>query len=113
MVDSSCDCPKLDGINIDPLRLQGHANQRRYDLHLRWKQLQQVIVNLFRFSTDTGFLLMISEIRERKKGAAKVAGEFWNVSVGKRNLLSFFGVLPQSSAVLHHNCVYALRSHPH
>jgi len=56
---------------------------------------------------------MISEIREKKKGAARVTGEFWNVSVGKRNLLSFFGVLPQSNAVLHHNCVYALRSHPH
>lgn len=52
---------------------------------------------------------MIAEIREKKRGAARVSGEFWNVSVGKSNLLSFMGVVGSTAPILHHNCIYALR----
>ena len=63
-----------------------------------------------RFSTDSGFVLVISEIREKKKGAPKVSGEFWNVSVGKRNILTFFGDFSATAPLLHHNSIYALRT---
>jgi hypothetical protein len=55
-------------------------------------------------------VLLISEIREKKKGAAKVSGEFWNVSVGKRNILTFFGDFTASSVLVQHNCIYGLRT---
>ena len=62
-----------------------------------------------RFNTDTGFILLIQEIREKKKGAAKVTGEFWNVSVGKRNILTAFGEFYPTGVLIHHNCIYGLR----
>jgi len=65
---------------------------------------------IFRFSTDSSFVLVISEIHERKKGAAKVSGEFWNVSMGKRNILTFFGEYYATNAVIMHNCIYGLRT---
>ena len=52
---------------------------------------------------------MINEIRERKKGAAKVTGQFWNVSVGKRNILTAFGQFYASGVVIMHNCIYGMR----
>jgi hypothetical protein len=53
--------------------------------------------------------LQINEIKERRKGAAKVNGELWNASVGKRNLLTFFGAYSPSNVVVHFNCIYFLR----
>ena len=50
------------------------------------------------------------EIRERNKGAAKVSGDIWNVSMGKKNVYSFSGLFSQSNVVAHHNCLYALRT---
>ena len=64
---------------------------------------------IFRYSSDKGFVLQINEIRERRKGAAKVNGELWNVNVGKRNLLSFSGAYSPANVVVHFNCVYFLR----
>ncbi len=77
-----------------------------------YSEVKTVISNfclIFRYSTDKGFILQINEIRERRKGAAKVNGELWNVSVGKRNLLTFSGAYSQSNVLIHFNCIYFLR----
>jgi hypothetical protein len=50
------------------------------------------------------------EIREKIKAPAKVSGELWNVSIGKKNVLSFFGVFNQSNVIAHYNCLYAIRA---
>jgi hypothetical protein len=53
---------------------------------------------------------VINEIREKKKGAPKVAGYFWNGSVGKRNILTFFGDFSATTPLIQHNCIYGLRT---
>lgn len=65
---------------------------------------------MVRYSVDKGFVLQITEIKERRKGAAKVNGELWNVSAGKRNLLTFFGAYSPGNVVVHFNCIYFLRT---
>ena len=64
---------------------------------------------LLSFQSDSGFILQLNEIIEKQKGPAKVTGEFWNVTVGKRSLYSFFGLFSQSNVIAHYNCLYALR----
>ena len=63
----------------------------------------------FSFQSDSGFVLQLNEIIERQRGPAKVIGEFWNVSISKRNLYSFFGTFSQSNVITHFNCLYGLR----
>lgn len=72
-------------------------------------QTSNILLKIYRYSTDKGFILQINEIKERRKGAAKVNGELWNASVGKRNLLTFFGAYSPSNVVVHFNCIYFLR----
>jgi hypothetical protein len=50
------------------------------------------------------------EIREKAKGPARVMGEMWNVSIGKKNIYSFFGLFSQANVISHHNCLYAMRT---
>ena len=50
------------------------------------------------------------EIREKIKAPAKVSGDMWNVSIGKKNLLSFFGLFSHSNVITHGNCLYVMRS---
>ena len=67
------------------------------------------IFTYFRYSSDKGFILQINQIKEKRKGAAKVNGEIWNVSVGKRNMLTFFGSYSPSNVIVHFNSIYLLR----
>ena len=62
------------------------------------------------FQSDTGFILQFNEIIERLKGPAKVSGEFWDVSMGRRNLYSFFGLFSQTNVIIHYNCIYVIRA---
>ena len=64
----------------------------------------------YRYRTDTGLVLQIMEIREKIKAPAKVAGDLWNVSIGKKNIFSFFGLFAQSNVIAHNNCLYAMRA---
>ena len=64
-----------------------------------------------RYRADTELVLQIMEIREKIKAPAKVSAELWNISIGKRNILSSFGQFSQQSNVITHgNCLYAIRS---
>lgn len=67
-------------------------------------------VLMFRYRHDTGLVLQIMEIREKIKAPAKVSGDMWNVSIGKKSVLSFFGLFAQSNIITHGNCLYAMRS---
>jgi len=49
------------------------------------------------------------EIREKLKAPAKVSGEMWNVSTGKKNLLSFNGIFSQGNVIIHGNCIFVVR----
>lgn len=67
-------------------------------------------MQLFSFRSDTGLVLQIMEIREKIKAPAKVSADLWNVSIGKKNVLSFFGLFSQPNVVVHNNCIYAMRA---
>lgn len=66
--------------------------------------------NANNYQTDTGLVLQIMEIRQKIKAPAKVSGQLWNVSIGKKNILSFFGLFSQSNVIPFGNCLYAMRS---
>lgn len=49
------------------------------------------------------------EMREKIGKPLKAVGELWNVSIGKKNVFSFFGLFSQANVITHNNCLYALR----
>ena len=65
---------------------------------------------MFRFCKDSGFVLNIIEITEKVKKPIKVKGQLWNVTIGYKNILSFFGLLNMSNIIIHNNCIYTLRN---
>lgn len=73
------------------------------------KILMGNILFYFRYRHDTGLVFHLMEIREKIKAPAKVSGDLWNVSIGKKNILSFFGVFAQSNVIAHGNCLYPMR----
>lgn len=90
-------------------RLQ-YRLQRIKSMYLQERMPMGKFCFYFSYRADTGLVLHIMQIREKIKAPAKISGELWNVSIGKKNVLSFFGLFSQSNVVTHGNCLYAMRS---